>query len=862
MTSIPDPFERWQAAIRAAEDQCFWPGPRPMRDSRWDKQLIGRDDQAQRFSDLVRDTSLVVLSGESGVGKSSMLNLGIVPQLEGDNFLILVCRNWASAGTRDGLTGFEAVEDFISTRFEAGHSLPTDVAPGPGFVGRLHAEYGEEAVIVLDQFEGLIRHQPKFYNEVRKWIEDVVKRYSVHIVISLRTEFGHRINDLTVGPYKRQDFTLDRISDPIVVKRIVTSGSRIDGSAAPMVDDKAVAAIVDFWGRAGGGTAWTSVGLLHLQALLYVLWRNRVGDTITLSNRLWQGPDEEWVTLEQFMDDAQESADLFTAALAQAVGLRLDRCSEIYLKDLEGDVTLAEGVISLITRMPDHLESGGYKVSQERRQLAAKVLANELGTLRVRDGFDSLTPAGRVYSDFALKVDDPAPVGAGRGGWLAMPRAQIIDAKDLRDAVLEKAGESDDDEVTAGPMLGMPPLAVVTEELRRYFFALAWLEESDIVVPTDADGGETMLELVHDGFSRGLKEWAASKVDGPERAPHRLTASIGEVFDWQDARVAETDEPVINANLRWRSCRVSGVTFRHRVFVNCDFRETTFEKCDFDGVTFVNCLMDGVSFIICTVKGQVSEPPQDWRGANDELPSFIVTAPDVVATMNRYLESTVDTSALGSWTSGRPARPIAESSAKAMRTSRTDTFRFEEWAPHQGGLVMYGGRLSSLMFANCGFVDGGTVSLRHVAGTSLEFAEQTGGSIHLYDVAIRGMSVSPPVGGQGVESGTLTVRVLNSALQNVWFSTPLVGTATIENSVVWQLFSASIQQAGGFTVDLRNSTHLGLMNGQADEESPIQSPDDFVALTRVRDDVVKFAEKVDYQSLANLRDHSPEPPQE
>ena len=880
MSSSQTQLAKWRARIRSLENECFWPGPRPMEDSRWSQQLIGRDDQAHNFSDLVRETSLVVLNGESGVGKSSMLNLGIVPRLEQDGFQVIVCRNWASEGVHEGLVGIEAVEQFLATKFDAAHRLPEDVPNGPGFTNALNAEYGDEAVIILDQFESLIRHQPRFYNEVRRWIEDTVKRYAIHVVISLRTEFVHRIRDLVVGPYKRADFTLDRINDERWIAEILEKGNRIDGVDAPTIDPDAAKSIVALWTQAGGGSAWTSVGLLHLQALLYVLWRGRLSDTIKTTDTLWER-DGAPVSLADFEGASVEVASqLFSSALAHAVGLRLDRCRDVYLVELAGDQTLVEGVISLLTRMPDHLESGGYKVSQERRQLAAKVLSRELDTLRVREGFDSRTDAGQIFTDFARRVGN-SKVGENEADWLVMPRSEIVTVDSLRERIADRPGESDDNEVTSGPMFGLPPLAVVAEELRRYFFALAWLEESDIVVPTDADGGETMLELVHDGFSRGLKEWASSKSDGPARAPHRLTAAVGEVFDWSAfSDGAEQTEQTVNANLRWRSCRVAGMDFRLRVFVNCDFRETIFDSCTFEGVAFVNCLLDGVSFVDCEIRGDVSTAPSEWEGEKPELPSFEVEAPAAVETMNRYLDHAVETTTLGSWTSGRPARPISSERLKTMKTSTTDAFRWEKWEPQTGGLVMYGGRLSSLMFAACIFADG-TISLRHVAGTSLEFAEQVSGSIELYDVAIRGVSVSPPVGRKPQDTDSLEVRVLNSALQSVWFSTPLRGSASIVNSVVWQLFNASTSDSAGFSVQLENSPNLGAVNariwqdskpfvlndfesvvvsthesGHAEEDVDFPPP----ALTRAR--VATFASKVDYQSLKNLRGQSPEPPQE
>jgi hypothetical protein len=96
-------------------------------------------------------------------------------------------------------------------------------------------------------------------------------------------------------------------------------------------------------------------------------------------------------------------------------------------------------------------------------------------------------------------------------------------------------------------------------------------------------------------------------------------------------------------------------------------------------------------------------------------------------------------------------------------------------------------------------------------------------------------------------------------LQNVWFSTPLVGKATLVNCVVWQLFSAS-KQVGGFEVALENSPHLGVVNAHTvDDDSVPRTSESFTATDAPLNDVVVAALKSDYQSLENLRRSSPRP---
>ncbi|WP_457099664.1 nSTAND1 domain-containing NTPase [Microbacterium sp. P5_E9] len=899
-------IQQWRKSLRAFEDGCFWPGTRAMRDPlRWRRQLIGRRADVERFTDILRQRRLVVLSGESGSGKSSFLSVGVRPQLARHGTLVLYCDKWSGVDGKFG-GSLESTEAFIASKL----SLPADIPPGAGFLAELDKRYGETAVIILDQFEELIRHQPLLSGQVQRWVEHAIATHRVRFVISLRSEYEHRVRYWRAGPWAREDFYLLSLSDPETIERIILAGRRpstpnadglVDEEGAvdaamdpdtPVIEEGAVAAIVNAWARVQGGQSWSGVGLLHLQALLYVLWYKSDKVTVTLKNvedaRL-RATAGDIAAAESEADDLERDRALFADALARAVKYHLAQSEQIYLEGAlgdpatAGDAVMASGAAQLVTRIADYLASGGYKVDQDRRHLARLVLAAELKTLHLDPGLTTGSTAGTIFDSFAKRVDDFAAAldGAPREApkddpvdWLSAPRAHFVP-----DDLASPLGEEDSQDVTAGPMLGLSPLSVFVEELRRYFFALEWLSTTDLIRTATPNAGTTILSLIHDGFGVGLAKWAGSRTDWAPRALSRLTAAVGESFGSgavaERGVVAGKDETFrILTNLRWRSCTVRNVQFRRVILVNCDLRESSFIDCEFEGVTFVNCLLDGVSFTRCEIRGAATPPPR--RGPGDRLlPSFIV-GPErdperspfgadklaestiVATTLNRYRETHVVTSRIGSWTSGLPASPISAEGEKGMRESQSDQFQFETFDAQPGGLVMYGGRLSSLMFAECTFHDDGVVSLRHVAGTSLEFAEQPSGRIELCDVVIRGLIISPPVGEHEAES-PIQLDAFDSQLHNVWFSTPLKGRATLDNCVVWQLFSASAQK-DGFEVDLVNSPHLGVINAHTlDDESRPQRAEGFVALDVPLEAVKKAAKKADYQSVETLRKSSPRP---
>ena len=58
-----------------------YPGSRPFETA--DKNLFfGREDDIERLSDSIKVEDFLVIYGKSGLGKSSLLNAGVLPKLQ------------------------------------------------------------------------------------------------------------------------------------------------------------------------------------------------------------------------------------------------------------------------------------------------------------------------------------------------------------------------------------------------------------------------------------------------------------------------------------------------------------------------------------------------------------------------------------------------------------------------------------------------------------------------------------------------------------------------------------------------------------------------------------------------------------
>lgn len=882
-------LERQIAAQNAA---CYWPGPWTL-DGERAQQLVGRDEDIGELVYLIRDKSLTVLSGDSGVGKSSLLLAGLIPALRVDGYKALVCRDWRDdRSEEERARGLDGVSHFLAEKFAADLAELQIAVPDPdNLVTHLDAAYGSEVVIILDQFEEVIRQQPELFAHLCDWVEAVAENSQLRVLISLRSEYAHHLAELDVSAYRREDQTIPALRAEQLVRKVILSGAAKRNSPAAgdeVITDSAASLIVDQWVAAGAHVPRSRVRLLHLQAFLYSLWtRQPSGAAITESD------------VRAFLDEAQDKArkhsaqkagfeglvlpaarelaiGVFDWALANVVGVHVELCGDFFDEIRQGsfvDLPLREGVLSSLVRLAEHLSSGGYKVEQEEVHLAELVLANELRTLGFFDDSDGdddpEAVAFRIIHAFADLT------GRTDFDWASATTKELeaqlheINPK-VAEVRLHRSG------VTAGALMGTSPKLVLIEECRRFFIALHWLRIGALVRSSPSDEGRNFVALSHDGFGRGLNEWADANDARPETALYAITAAFGKAFNWPTAREADPEvnplfrsddgRPRLFVNLRWRSCRVIGTSksnlhIRNVVFMNCDFRGTSFQRCTLQGVTFINCLMDGVQFEDCRILGRATalEAANPASTAERDLPSFLWDDQnDVVATLNHYQFGLPEAATkLFSETSGQSVRVVevvdAQSGVNNAEHQITESEVTALAEKQRGGLVLYGGRLSSLAFYRCDFDQAAEVSLRYVAGTSLDFFEHEGGRVELFDVALRGVTISPPITAslEGERAIHVEFEAVDSHLENVWFSSGLEGSAEIKNSIVWQLFNGSQATDGGFTVLVDGeSPHLGVVNVPADQVlgPPMAVIDPADAENWYKNAIRKFGGRIDYRS--------------
>ncbi|MBQ0944023.1 pentapeptide repeat-containing protein [Ideonella sp. 4Y16] len=826
-------------------DKCPWPGPRPLNDSETDRgSFVGRKQDSSDFVNRVKKHRLVILSGESGAGKSSLLNTRLVEDLRKSGYRVLVCRKWSDPHPDSPDKEADSFMRRILGPEAILQGCPLD-AKGETVFEQLDQLAYKKVVLVLDQFEHLIRHQPAMFRKVSSWILDANKRTELKIVLSLRLEFVTRLRQIErdAAPYSISTKVLEPLRADEDIQEIISSDK---AGTSQYIEKEAANRIFELWRESARapGMRWNSIGPLHLQATQYALYFAAKGDagsdaTPIIQIRHVRAMEE---AAAERVDASGAALTLFDYGLRKAVEAKLENCKRACesrdrreaagFEDqpsmhIEGcDTSFVQGALALAYRIVPQLSSGGYKLEREAWDLARMTLGAELTQLIDGAKLDGKSrsidheAAALVHEQLLHRTEkkfsgeDLLTVGRAEikrsvdhPGFNPQFSEPTLAAKEEGIDVLP--WEADPQDVTAGPMLGMFPGDVLIEELRRLVFAQCWLEEAMLIQASPAGGSRRMLELIHDGFADALESWARRRRSDAGAALHLLTAAKGRTLDWlgRDTEPLplrnESREHEVFVNLRWKDCQVTA-DFVRIVFVNCDFRGTGFRGCRFEGVVFVNCLMDNVTFEGCTIVGGTSTviPNPDLK--DDRLPAFRVCAKRAtVDELTHYRELQVEQG-------GRPPELdlFSRTSGLSAMPWRNGFVAKHDWCLEDHGLSMFGGRLSSLMVRACHFVDGGTLALRFIAGSSLDVVEASDCAIDIVQSAIRGLTVTKAVDSPATPK--VSVSLNDCVVANCWFGANLQGRSEFQNCQVYQLCTLSDPRL--FDIDLCDSLRVGVTN--------------------------------------------------
>jgi len=149
--------------------------------------LLGRNDDITGVLTLLEENHMVLLLGESGVGKTSLIHAGLIPEVTRKGWRVVYSRPL-------GLPSTDITRQLLATIFEG---RPFYKGPLIPLIGEISgAIQGQYLLLIVDQFEDILLSRSD--GEVDDLVSDLrtfknVKPPSVSILLSYRSDLEGRL---------------------------------------------------------------------------------------------------------------------------------------------------------------------------------------------------------------------------------------------------------------------------------------------------------------------------------------------------------------------------------------------------------------------------------------------------------------------------------------------------------------------------------------------------------------------------------------------------------------------------------------------------------------------------------------------
>jgi len=240
--------------------------------------FVGREEEVTRLHDMVGKQALVVVTGPSGVGKSSLVNAGLIPLMRG----------WATGSFRPGGVPVHAMARALAA-LEAPRRQAT-VADVDDWAARIRSEgltsvgsrlaltLGTPVLLHADQLEEILDPASCPDNRKAEFLDvllavQAAPEKGLHVVCTLRADFWEQLLEHPDAGMRLGDQVLGL--SPMVRDRLETVIAEPAGANGVCYEDGLVRLIAD---DAGGGR-----GLPLLEFALTQLWPHQRGRQITLA---------------------------------------------------------------------------------------------------------------------------------------------------------------------------------------------------------------------------------------------------------------------------------------------------------------------------------------------------------------------------------------------------------------------------------------------------------------------------------------------------------------------------------------------------------------------------------------------------
>lgn len=300
-------------------------GPRPFnRDER--DLFFGRKREVSELVSLVYSNKTTILYAQSGAGKTSLLNAGLLPALEKEGFICLPGGRVGGADdctpTREGAQNVFASALLASLREERADTH--DALSIRQYLCCLRSEKEISAeiplVLVIDQGEELLTYRPSRWKDRKGFFKQLLEAMELdqllRVVLALREDFIAQIEPcLSVLPSEYRTSIRLECLRPAAAMEAVQKPLR--GTGRHLADGVAKALVADLAGALAVGPAGEVekfegefIEPVHLQVVCRMLWQSLPEDTCTIT----------WENVQKYGDVNDALVTFYDQAVADAAG--------------------------------------------------------------------------------------------------------------------------------------------------------------------------------------------------------------------------------------------------------------------------------------------------------------------------------------------------------------------------------------------------------------------------------------------------------------------------------------------------------------------------------------------------------------